>query len=118
MSVRVTELPGGLRIVTHRMETVETVSLGVWVHVGTRFETADMDDRGLREGDLADVIGKIGRRHSAIEREARAGEVAAIIAPQRNPCAVGDARFAVRQQRLCCAERGELVAIGRRVLFR
>jgi len=41
MSVRVTELPGGLRIVTHRMETVETVSLGVWVHVGTRFETAE-----------------------------------------------------------------------------
>jgi predicted Zn-dependent peptidase len=41
MSVQVSELPGGLRIVTHRMETVETVSLGVWVHVGTRFEAAE-----------------------------------------------------------------------------
>ena len=43
MSVRVCELPGGLRVVTHRMETVETVSLGVWVHVGTRFEAAEVN---------------------------------------------------------------------------
>ena len=43
MSVRVCELAGGLRVVTHRMETVETVSLGVWVHVGTRFEAAEVN---------------------------------------------------------------------------
>jgi len=43
MSVRVSELDGGLRVVTHRMETVETVSLGVWVHVGTRFEAAEVN---------------------------------------------------------------------------
>ena len=43
MSVRVSELSGGLRVVTHRMETVETVSLGVWVHVGTRFEAAEVN---------------------------------------------------------------------------
>ena len=43
MSVRVCELPSGLRVVTHRMETVETVSLGVWVHVGTRFEVGKMN---------------------------------------------------------------------------
>ncbi len=41
MSVQVSELAGGLRVVTHRMEMVQTVSLGVWVHVGTRFEAAE-----------------------------------------------------------------------------
>ncbi len=40
MSVRTATLPSGLRVVTHRMETVETVSLGVWVNVGARFESA------------------------------------------------------------------------------
>jgi predicted Zn-dependent peptidase len=38
MSVRLTTLPSGFRIVTDRMDTVETVSLGVWVDVGTRHE--------------------------------------------------------------------------------
>ena len=40
MTVRTATLPSGLRIVTHRMETVETVSLGVWVNVGARYESA------------------------------------------------------------------------------
>jgi predicted Zn-dependent peptidase len=38
MTVRLTTLPNGLRIVTDRMDAVETVSLGVWVDVGTRHE--------------------------------------------------------------------------------
>lgn len=38
MSVRLTTLPNGFRIVTGRMDAVETVSLGVWVDVGTRHE--------------------------------------------------------------------------------
>src|SRR6185312_15179726 len=40
MSVRLTTLPSGFRIVTDRMDAVETVSLGVWVDVGTRHEPA------------------------------------------------------------------------------
>ena len=40
MSVHVTDLAGGLRLVTHHMEHVESASLGVWVDVGARFETA------------------------------------------------------------------------------
>jgi predicted Zn-dependent peptidase len=40
MSVQVTKLANGLRIVTDRMESVETVSIGVWVDVGTRHEPA------------------------------------------------------------------------------
>lgn len=38
MNIQVTTLPNGLRVVTDRMETVETASLGVWVEAGTRHE--------------------------------------------------------------------------------
>jgi predicted Zn-dependent peptidase len=40
MSARVTTLANGLRVVTEDMPWVETVSLGVWVDVGTRNEPA------------------------------------------------------------------------------
>ena len=40
MSVQVTKLANGMRVVTDRMESVETVSIGVWVDVGTRHEAA------------------------------------------------------------------------------
>src|SRR5665213_2329598 len=40
MSVQYTTLPNGLRIVTDRMAAVATVSLGIWVDVGTRHESA------------------------------------------------------------------------------
>lgn len=38
MTVRVTQLPSGLRVVTDSMNTVETVTFGAWVGVGTRHE--------------------------------------------------------------------------------
>jgi len=38
MTVRVTTLGNGMRVITDRMDSVETVSLGVWVDVGTRHE--------------------------------------------------------------------------------
>jgi predicted Zn-dependent peptidase len=38
MSVRVTNLPNGLRVATDAMEAVETVSVGVYIGVGTRQE--------------------------------------------------------------------------------
>lgn len=37
-TIRETRLDSGLRVVTDPMETVETVSLGVWVEAGTRHE--------------------------------------------------------------------------------
>jgi predicted Zn-dependent peptidase len=43
LSVEVTELSNGLRVVSDVMETVETVSLGAWVEVGTRDETAQIN---------------------------------------------------------------------------
>ena len=43
MTVRSTRLSSGLRVVTHRMATVETVSLGAWIGVGTRHERADVN---------------------------------------------------------------------------
>jgi predicted Zn-dependent peptidase len=38
MSVEITTLPSGLRVVTDRMDHLETVSLGVWVGAGSRHE--------------------------------------------------------------------------------
>jgi predicted Zn-dependent peptidase len=43
MSTRVTTLPNGLRIATDTMPQVDTVSLGVWVGVGTRNETPEIN---------------------------------------------------------------------------
>jgi predicted Zn-dependent peptidase len=43
MTVEVTTLANGLRIVTDPMSSVETVALGVWVGAGTRHETADVN---------------------------------------------------------------------------
>ncbi len=43
MTVQVSSLDNGLRITTDRMETVETVTLGAWVAVGTRHETAELN---------------------------------------------------------------------------
>ncbi|MDP1911562.1 MAG: insulinase family protein, partial [Hyphomicrobium sp.] len=41
MSVEITTLPSGLRIVTDRMGHLETASLGVWVAAGSRYERTD-----------------------------------------------------------------------------
>lgn len=43
MSVRLTRLPNGFRVITDRMAGVDTVSLGVWVDVGTRHEPAEIN---------------------------------------------------------------------------
>ena len=43
MTVRVTELDGGLRVVSAAMDQVETVSLGAWVEVGTRDEAPEIN---------------------------------------------------------------------------
>jgi predicted Zn-dependent peptidase len=43
MAVSVTTLANGMRIVTDRMDSVETVALGVWVGVGTRHETIEVN---------------------------------------------------------------------------
>jgi predicted Zn-dependent peptidase len=43
MTVRVTTLPGGLRVVTDPMATVESASLGAWIGVGTRHERVEIN---------------------------------------------------------------------------
>ncbi len=42
-SVRISRLDNGLTVMTDRMPSVETASLGVWVNAGTRHETADIN---------------------------------------------------------------------------
>tara|TARA_R110000868_G_scaffold134793_2_gene347020 strand:- start:6349 stop:7611 length:1263 start_codon:yes stop_codon:yes gene_type:complete len=43
MTIQHATLPGGMRLVTDSMDSVETVSLGVWVNAGARNETADIN---------------------------------------------------------------------------
>jgi predicted Zn-dependent peptidase len=43
MSIEVTRLANGLTVASDRMESVETVSLGVWADVGTRDEAAEVN---------------------------------------------------------------------------
>lgn len=43
MNVRVAELANGLRVLSDRMDGVETVSLGAWVNVGTRHEAPEIN---------------------------------------------------------------------------
>jgi predicted Zn-dependent peptidase len=43
MSLRVTTLENGMRVLTDAMDSVATVSLGVWVDVGTRHEPAEIN---------------------------------------------------------------------------
>jgi predicted Zn-dependent peptidase len=43
MTVEQSQLANGMRVVTDRMESVETVSLGVWTRVGTRYEEASLN---------------------------------------------------------------------------
>jgi predicted Zn-dependent peptidase len=43
MTARLATLSNGLRIVTDRIDTVATVSLGLWVDVGTRHEPAEIN---------------------------------------------------------------------------
>ncbi len=42
-NIRETRLPSGLRVVTDPMDTVETLSIGVWVEAGTRDEPAGIN---------------------------------------------------------------------------
>ena len=41
--INITTLNNGLRVVSDRMETVETASVGVWVNAGARDEHADIN---------------------------------------------------------------------------
>src|SRR6516162_6555441 len=43
MTKQISTLANGLRVATDRIDTVDTVSLGIWVDVGTRHEPADVN---------------------------------------------------------------------------
>ena len=43
MSVRITTLPSGLRVVSDHIPHVESAAVGVWVHVGARHEAAEIN---------------------------------------------------------------------------
>src|SRR6201987_3602997 len=43
MTTQLSTLANGLRVATDRVDTVDTVSLGIWVDVGTRHEAVDIN---------------------------------------------------------------------------
>ncbi len=43
MTAKVSTLANGLRIATDRIDTIDTVSLGLWIEVGTRHEAAEVN---------------------------------------------------------------------------
>ncbi len=43
MTIRITTLPNGIRVVTDTMETVGTATIGAWVAAGTRHEDASLN---------------------------------------------------------------------------
>src|SRR5215813_9953150 len=43
MTTQLSTLTNGLRVATDRVDTVDTVSLGIWVDVGTRHEPAEIN---------------------------------------------------------------------------
>jgi predicted Zn-dependent peptidase len=69
MTVRLSTLANGLRVVTHEMATVETASVGVWVGAGTRNEPAEINGvahllehmafKGTRRRSAADIAMEI-----------------------------------------------------------
>ncbi|MEE8444172.1 MAG: pitrilysin family protein [Alphaproteobacteria bacterium] len=69
MSVRATTLDNGLRVVTHTMDAVETVSVGVFIGTGTRNEPAEnngvahllehMAFKGTKRRSAQDIVGEI-----------------------------------------------------------
>ena len=69
MTVRLSTLANGFRVVTHAMPSVESVSVGVWVGVGTRHEGAavsgvahlleHMAFKGTERRSATDIAGEI-----------------------------------------------------------
>ena len=43
MTIRASSLPNGLRVISDSMESVESVSLGIWVEAGTRHEDPEIN---------------------------------------------------------------------------
>jgi predicted Zn-dependent peptidase len=64
MSIRVNRLANGMRVVTDAMDSVETISVGVWVDVGTRHEPKEIN--GVAHV-LEHMAFKGTRRRSALE---------------------------------------------------
>lgn len=92
-SIRVTELPNGLKVATDHMPGVETVSLGMWVGVGTRDEEPKVNGiahllehmafKGTRRRsarDIAEVIENVGGHLNAYTTREQTAYYAKVLA--------------------------------------
>ena len=69
MTVETTKLSNGMMVVTDCLERLETVSLGVWIRAGARFETADVNGvshllehmafKGTKQRSAKDIVEEI-----------------------------------------------------------
>jgi len=64
MTVARTNLKNGLTVVSHRIDSVETVSLGIWVKVGSRYEPVEINGASHL---LEHMAFKGTKRRSALE---------------------------------------------------
>ena len=64
MTIATTSLDNGLTVVSHRMDSLETVSLGIWVRVGTRYEPVEINGASHL---LEHMAFKGTKRRSALE---------------------------------------------------
>ena len=84
MTTELAQLPNGLRVVSHHMPHVETVSLGVWIAAGARHESiaehrdfapAEHGRQGhraaQRQRDIAEEIEAVGGELNAAQRVRR-----------------------------------------------
>jgi len=71
MNTRVSTLPNGLRIVSENMPNLKTVSIGVWVSVGSRYESAEINGVSHLLEHMA-FKGTVGRSAKDIAEEIEA----------------------------------------------
>ena len=76
MTTNETRLPNGLRVISHRMPSLESVSMGIWVGVGARHESASQHGIShLLEHMAFKGTGRRSARDIAEEIEAVGGEL-------------------------------------------
>ena len=94
MSPQITRLDNGLQIVTDHMAAVDTVTLGVWVDVGTRHEPAPLNGvahllehmafKGTKRRDaraIAESIENVGGHLNAYTSRENTAYYAKVLAP-------------------------------------
>ena len=109
MSIEISTLRNGLRVVSHEMPHLETTSLGIWIGAGARDESEDengishllehMAFKGTKTRsarDIAEEIETVGGELNAATGPESTGYFARVLAGANDDNAAGDLAFAVQ----------------------